>query len=105
MNRRAWTGKHERPLPSPRQIRRTCGKELYRAVKRLGVYIPPDRMKAAEELYFRKVALHLPYIAENGSNRKALADWWEENVSGEIAELWEVDRRRLADAFRRAFGG
>lgn len=98
-------GKHEKPLPSLRQIRRTCSKELYRTVKRLKAYIPPEKMAEAQQLYFRKVALNLQYIAENGSNRKLLADWWEENVSGEIAELWAVDRKKLADAFRQAFGG
>jgi toxin CptA len=34
-----------------------------------------------------------------------LADWWDENVSGEIAELWEVEPSKLRSAFRDAFGG
>lgn len=97
--------KHEQPLPSARGIRRSCSKELYRTVKRLKIWIPPDRLREAEQLYFKKVALNLPYIAENGSNRKLLADWWEENVCGEIAKLWEVDPDALAKAFRESFGG
>ena|SRR5690606_6641973 len=98
-------GKHEQQLPSARKIRRTCNKELYRTIKRLKAYIAPDLVEQAEKLYFRKVALNLLWIAENGSNRKALADWWEEHVAPEIAELWQVDKKRLSDAFRDGFGG
>lgn len=97
--------KHQKPLPNARQIRRSCSKELYRTVKRLKTYIPPDRLKAAEELYFKKVALNLVWIAENGSNRKLLSDWWEEQVCKDIAELWSVEPAELARAFRDSFGG
>ncbi|MNI06170.1 hypothetical protein D3C73_591420 [compost metagenome] len=99
------TGKHNNSLPTPRKIRRVCNKELYRAIKRLGVYIPDQRVKEGEDLYFKKVIGNLLWIAENGSNRKLLADWWDEAVSPELAELWEVDREALSRAFRSAFGG
>jgi hypothetical protein len=98
-------GKHEKPLPNARQIRRTCGKELYRTVKRLKLYVPPDRMKEAEELYVKKVMGHLLWIVENGSNRKVLADWFEEQVAPELAPIWKVEPAQLARAFRDSFGG
>lgn len=47
-------GKHASPLPTPRKIRRGCSKELYRTVKRLGVYIPEERIREGEELYYKK---------------------------------------------------
>lgn len=97
--------KHKRALPNIRQVRRSCNRELYRAIKRLPVHIPADRIAEAETLYFRKVALNLPWIVENGSNRKLLADWWEREVCGEIAELWQIEPPVLAKAFRDAFGG
>ncbi|MFC4103112.1 dehydrogenase [Paenibacillus xanthanilyticus] len=97
--------KHAAGLPTARKIRRACDNELYRTVKRLNVYVPKEKLEAAEKLYFKKVALNLPWIAENQSNRRKLADWWDENVSAEIAELWEVDLAKLQAAFREAFGG
>jgi hypothetical protein len=98
-------GKHERDLPTPRKIRRSCQRELYRTVKRLKTFIPPDKVEEAERLYYRKVIENLIWIAENGSNRKLLADWWEEHVAPDIAKLWQVDEQRLAAAFRDGFGG
>ncbi|WP_166245193.1 dehydrogenase [Paenibacillus turpanensis] len=98
-------GKHEQPLPTARGIRRSCSKELYRTIKRLKTYIPPEKVKEAEELYFRKVAGNLIWIAENGKNRKKLSDWFDEAVADDIAKLWEIDRDRLSHAFRNAFGG
>jgi hypothetical protein len=62
-------------------------------------------MEQAEALYFKQVILNLQWITENHSNRKLLSDWWDDHVSAEIAELWEVDRPRLCSAFREAFGG
>lgn len=97
--------KHSSPLPSPRTIRRACGKELYRTVKRLKQHVPALLVKQAEELYVKRVIGNLMWITENRSNRKALADWWDEEVSGEIAEIWNVDRAKLMQAFRDAFGG
>jgi hypothetical protein len=97
--------KHEKPLPTARGIRRSCNKELYRTIKRLKMWIPPEQLKTAEDLYFKKVVLNLPFIVENGSNRKLLSDWWEEHVCPEIAELWNVSPDRLAYAFRDGFGG
>lgn len=99
------SAKHRTPLPSPRRIRRGCSKELYRTIKKLGAYIPEDRLKEGETLYYNKVIGNLIWIYENNSNRKLLADWWDEAVSGELAELWEVDREALSRAFRSAFGG
>lgn len=105
MMRNLTKGKHEQNLPSARKIRRTCNKELYRTVRRLKAYIAPPLLEQAEKLYFHKVVGNLIWIAENGSNRKLLADWWEEHVAPEIAELWGVDVQRLSDAFRDGFGG
>lgn len=98
-------GKHEKPLPNARQIRRSCEKELYRTVKKLKRYIPPEQIKQAEEVYVKKVMLNLLWIAENGSNRKLLADWFGEHVAPEVAVLWDVETTALARAFRDSFGG
>ncbi|RIX53083.1 dehydrogenase [Paenibacillus nanensis] len=97
--------KHAAGFPSARKIRRSCSNELYRTAKRLKLWVPKDKMEQAEKLYFQKVVLNLQWIVENQSNRKAQADWWVEAVSAEIAELWEVDRERLSEAFRDAYGG
>ncbi|MEK4512724.1 dehydrogenase [Paenibacillus anaericanus] len=98
-------GRHQTNLPTPRKIRRGCNKELYRTIKRLGIYVPDERLKEGETLYYKKVIGKLLWIAENRSNRKLLADWWDEEVSAELATLWEVDRENLSKAFRAAFGG
>jgi hypothetical protein len=98
-------GKHEQELPSVRKIRRTCNKELYRTVKRLKQWIPPEQVEEAEKIYFHKVISNLIWISENGSNRKLLADWWADHVAPELSTLWKVDRDRLASAFRDGFGG
>lgn len=92
-------------LPTARGIKRACSKELYRARKRLQTYISPDLIQKGEELYCRKVAGHLIWIAENHSNRKLLCNWWDEEVSEELASLWNVDRPALCTAFRNAYGG
>ncbi|MCC3375811.1 dehydrogenase [Cohnella sp. REN36] len=97
--------KHTAPLPTLRGIRRACANELYRAAKRLKTYIPADKMKQAEEVYVRRVVGNLIWIHEHRSDRKKLADWWETELSGEIATLWDVDPARLVSAFRDAFGG
>jgi hypothetical protein len=97
--------KHSTPLPTPRNIRRACGNELYRTVKRLKQHVPAPLVQQAEELYVKRVIGNLIWIAENRSNRKALADWWDEEISEEIALLWNVDRAKLMQAFRDAFGG
>ena len=97
--------KHAADYPSARKIRRSCSNELYRTAKRLKIWVPGDKMEQAEALYFKKVILNFQWIVENRSNRKAQADWWDENVSVEIAVIWEVDRSRLSEAFRDAYGG
>jgi hypothetical protein len=97
--------KHTSPLPTPRSIRRACGNELYRTVKRLKQHIPAALLKQAEQLYVNRVIGNLMWIHENRSNRKALADWWDEGISEEIAVMWNVDRVKLMQAFRDAFGG
>jgi hypothetical protein len=97
--------KHKQQFPSARAIRRACNKELYRTAKRLKSWISPSQMEQAEELYVKQVMLNLPFIVDNGSNRKALADWWEEHVSPDIASLWNVEPAALNHAFRDAFGG
>jgi predicted RNase H-like nuclease len=95
--------KHNKSLPSLRHIRRSCQRELYRTVKKLNTYINADQLKEAEQVYLRKVVLHLPWISENGSNRKRLADWWEEQVCADIASIWNVEPHTLARAFRDSF--
>ncbi len=102
---KANTPKHTAGLPTARKIRRACDNELYRAAKRLKVWIAKDKMEQASALYFRKVAQNIAWIVEHESNRKAQADWWDENVSAEIAELWQVERNKLCTAFREAYGG
>ncbi|ANE45136.1 dehydrogenase [Paenibacillus swuensis] len=97
--------KHKATLPTARKIRRACNKELYRAVKRLKKYIPEAKLAEGEDLYFKKVMLNLVWVHENSSNRKLLADWWDENVCPELSALWEVDPAPLSRAFREAFGG
>ncbi len=97
--------KHTNPLPTPRSIRRACNNELYRTVKRLKQRIPTPLVEQAEHLYVERVIANLVWITENRSNRKVLADWWDEEISEEIATLWNVDRAKLMQAFRDAFGG
>jgi len=97
--------KHQGGLPTARKIRRACNLELYRTAKRLKLWIPPEQMEAAEKLYYKKVATNLIWIHEHHSNRKLLADWFEENVAPDIAELWQIESRQLSEAFRDAFGG
>lgn len=97
--------KHDRPLPTARGIRRTCSKELYRARKKLGQWIAPELVAKADELYYKKVLMNLPYIVEHSSNRKVLADWFDENICPEIAALWNVSPEELSRAFRDSFGG
>src|SRR5690348_695343 len=97
--------RHTQLLPSSRKIRRTCNKELYRTIKKLKIWIPPDLLEQAEELYYKRVVLHLPWIIDHGSNRKALADWWVEQIAPDIAKLWNIDQDALSNAFRDSFGG
>lgn len=97
--------KHDQNYPSARKIRRSCTREMYRARKKIGKWIAPHLVEQADELYYKKVMLHLPFIVENSSNRRLLADWWEENVGPEIAELWDIEPATLARAFRESFGG
>ncbi|MCR8644727.1 dehydrogenase [Paenibacillus sp. N1-5-1-14] len=97
--------KHKTQAPNLRQIRRACNKELYRTAKRIGHYIAPEKIEEAEKLYYKQVLSHLPFIVENSSNRKELANWWETNVAPDIAAIWEVEVDVLSRKFREAFGG
>ncbi|EJW19201.1 hypothetical protein PAV_1c01720 [Paenibacillus alvei DSM 29] len=97
--------RHARPLPTARRIRRACNNELYRTIKRMNVWIPEDLVQQGEQLYYRKVIENLIWIHENGANRKKLSDWWDENVSAELAALWNVDQAKLSASFRKSFGG
>lgn len=97
--------RHRSPLPTARKIRRSCQHELYRAVKRMKLYLPEDLLQQGEKLYTDKVFANMIWIHENGSNRMLLADWFDEAVSAELAELWNVDREKLTAAFRHTFGG
>ncbi|MFD0589812.1 dehydrogenase [Paenibacillus sp. GCM10027627] len=99
------TQKHKFEYPSARKIRRSCSNELYRTVKRMKLWISKEKMDQGEQLYIKKVAGNIHWIFEHQNNRKAQVDWWEENVSSELAALWEVDRQRLCEAFREAYGG
>jgi hypothetical protein len=92
-------------LPNARKIRRSCNRELARTIKRLKLWVTPEQIAAAEKLYYQKVIANLIWVADNGSNRKKLADWWEEAVAPEIAVLWNVDPSKLSSAFRDRFGG
>jgi hypothetical protein len=97
--------KHNQEYPTARKIRRSCSREMYRTRKKLDRWIAPELADKADELYFKKVIMNLPWIVANGSNRRVLSDWWDEHVSQEIAELWNVDRALLSKAFRDSFGG
>lgn len=97
--------KHEPALPSARNIRRACSRELYRTIKKMKVWVSPDLIGQAEDLYFKKVVHKLLWIHENRSNRRLLADWFEEQVAPDIADLWKVDLQELRSAFRSSFGG
>lgn len=99
------TEKHKTPLPSPRAIRRACSRELYRTVKRLNLFIPAEKVLAAEDLYYRMVIENIFWIYEHRDNRKKRADWFVETVAPEIAKLWEVDADAIARAFRDGYGG
>lgn len=103
MHKSKENGKPE--LPTLRNIRRSCNKELYRTIKKLNAYVPPDAVRQAEKLYVAKVVPQLLWIAENASNRRKLADWWAEHIAPEIAVLWNVDQEKLIRAFRQSFGG
>jgi len=95
--------KQPRQAITLRAIRRSCSRELMRTLKKLKTSVAPELMEQAEQLYLHKVILHLSWIQENGSRRKKLADWWEEHVCPEIAELWNMEPPMLAHAFREAF--
>ncbi|WP_442603239.1 dehydrogenase [Paenibacillus sp. KN14-4R] len=97
--------KHKAQAPNLRKIRRACNKELYRTVKRLNCYIPPEKIEEAEKLYYKQVLLNLPFILEHGSNRRELANWWDQHLADDIAAIWEVDVNLLSRKFRDAFGG
>jgi len=96
---------HKQELPSARKISRSCNRELYRTMKRMKLWVSPEKVSAAEKLYYQKVLGNLIWITENGSNRKKLSDWWDEAVAPELAVLWEVEQPKLSAAFRDSFGG
>jgi hypothetical protein len=97
--------RHKQQYPNARGIRRACSKELYRTIKRLKIWLTPEQIKSAETIYVKKVMLSLPFIVDNGSNRRLLADWFGEHVAPEVAPLWNVELESLKEAFRDAFGG
>jgi hypothetical protein len=78
---------------------------MFRTRKKLGHWIAPELVEQADELYFKKVILNLPWIVANGSNRRLLSDWWEEHICPEVAALWSEDPAVLSKAFRDSFGG
>lgn len=95
---------HQPELPTARNIRRACQSELYRTIKRMKVWVPEDKVKTAEKLYFQKVAGNLVWIHENRSNRKKQVEWWETNVCDELVAILEVDRNHFVEAFKAAYG-
>lgn len=95
---------HQPDLPTARNIRRTCNSELYRTIKRMKVWIPEHKVKAAEKVYFQKVASNLIWIHEHRSNRKKQVEWWETNVCDELVNILEVDRNQFVAAFKAAYG-
>ncbi|HZG86502.1 dehydrogenase [Paenibacillus sp.] len=97
--------KHTAQLPSPRSIRRACSRELYRALKRLDVYVPQEKIEEAETIYYKKVVGNLLWIFEHRSNKKKQAEWWAEAVAPEIAPLWGVNEDALVRAFKDGFAG
>ncbi|NDI36092.1 dehydrogenase [Chengkuizengella sediminis] len=97
--------KHNLDLPTARKIRRACNKEIYRTIKRLNTWIPPEKIKEAEELYYKKVLINSKYILENAQNRKLLSDWFDENVCAEFSILWGIEESKISKAFRNAFVG
>lgn len=102
---RRGSQKHTAKLPSPRSIRRACGRELYRTAKRLKVHITTKQMEKAEEIYFNKVIGNLMWIYENRSNRSKQAEWWAIAVAPEVAALWNVDQNELIRAFKDGYYG
>ena len=101
---RHQTVTHQPELPTARSIRRTCQSELYRTIKRMKVWIPEEKLKAAEKHYFHKVAGNLVWIHENRSNRKKQVEWWEANVCDELVNILGVDRAAFVAAFKSAYG-
>ena len=97
--------KHTQPLPNARSIRRSCEKELYRALKKLKAYVPKEKLKQAENQYFKKVVQHLTWIHEHKNNRKLQLDWWEKNCSLELAQILDINHEKFIEAFRDAYGG
>jgi hypothetical protein len=102
-NRRRSTERHTAQLPSIRNIRRACSRELYRTAKRLNVYLTPQQMEQAEEHYFTKVIGNLMWIYENRSNRNKQAEWWAIAVAPGIAQIWKVDQNELIRAFKDGY--
>lgn len=102
---KAEKGKHDHALPTARQVRRACGRELYRTAKRLHSHIAPEPMEQAVGFYYKQVMLHLPYIVQNSGNKKKLADWFSEHAATEVAGLWNQEPQAVSDAFREALGG
>lgn len=96
--------RHTAALPTARGIRRACSNELYRTIKRMNVWIPEDKRKEGEELYYRKVIGNLIWIHENHANRKKLSDWWDEAVCEACRPMGgrcEEPLRQLPPSLRR----
>lgn len=96
---------HRPEYPSARKIRRSCQAELYRTIKKMKVWIPPEKIEQANKFYYNKVAQNSVWIHENRANRKKQVDWWEANCCDELANILNVDRAALAEAFRISYGG
>src|SRR5690606_41032830 len=89
-------------IPTARKIRRDCSKELYRAIKRMDIYVSQDKIEQAERYYAQMVATHYLHLREL-NQRKKQVEWWEEHCSTKLAELLEVDQQLFIQAFKRAY--
>jgi len=91
--------------PTARKIRRDCSKELYRALKRMNVYVNQDKIKEAELYYAQMVATHYLLLADLKKQRKKQVEWWEEHCSGKLADILELNHDQFVQAFRRTYLG
>jgi len=96
---------HRPEYPSARKIRRSCQTELYRTIKKMKVWVDPDKVEKANQFYYQKVVQNSVWIHENRANRKKQVEWWESHCCDEMASILEVNREALAIAFRASYIG
>ena len=91
--------------PTARKIRRDCSKELYRALKRMDVYVKESKLKEAELYYAKMVATHYLHLADLNKQRKKQVEWWKEHCSEQIATILDVNHEQFVQAFTQAYLG